>query len=89
MSYEQPQQSKEKKMENNEKPKIGDFVSAGTVEKNVLKQGFLIKDNDDGTIVLEDRSGEKFVCNAQNAKKVPDENISPSTLEEVQKRKAE
>ena len=71
-------------MENNKSFGIGDFVSAGTIEDNFLKQGILTKKNDDGTIILRDRSGKEIICKAQGAKKVPDENLSPSVLEEVE-----
>ena len=88
MKFEQQPQTKnneeEKKMENHKKLIIGDYVSAGTIEENFLKQGMLIKENDDGTIILKDRSGNEIKCSAQGAKKVSDENLSPGTLKDVQ-----
>lgn len=85
MSNELSSESPEEK-ESAPKPKIGDYVSAATVEKNYFKQGVFAQDNGDGTIVLKNEHGQEWVCKGpENITIVPDANIFPGFLEGVQK----
>lgn len=79
--------------ESEPKAKLGDYVTATLVEKTVTddypeglnepRQGVFVKDNGDGTIVLQGETG-KYICNGpEDVAVVPDKNLFPDTLKFV------
>ena len=80
--------------ENEPKIKLGDYVTAALIKKTVTedypeglnepRQGVFIKDNGDGTIILQGET-DKYICSGpEDVDIVPDHNLIPGTLEFVQ-----
>lgn len=60
------------------KAKIGDFVTARPKGKKNSVQGVFVKDNEDGTMIVQGRMGRYLCFGPNNVTVVPDENVRES-----------
>lgn len=57
---------------------IGNFVTAALVGKKNIVQGVFVKDNEDGTMIVQGRAGRYLCFGPRNVTVVPDENLGES-----------
>lgn len=58
--------------------KIGSFVSAKSIQDGTIRQGVVVKDQGDETVVIKVAGGEKFVCLTEWMEVIPRERLSAS-----------